>query len=158
MNAYFDPAIPVNPSSAPIMANVAPADPTGANTPQTITCVVCYSTVWNLATYRDAHAAWHDLIAVTAVGAFGMATNPAGIPLSGTTDIVVPLSREMPTTTYAASAEIVSGVGTVLQGANVQGIVARTKTAVTVRVANTGLSLLGQSAVTVAVLARGPLS
>lgn len=157
MNAYFDENIPFNPESGPIMAVVAPVDPTGPNIPQTVTCNVCYSQVWNMHAYRDSHSAWHDLITVASIGAFGTATAGA-MALSGTVDVVVPLSREMPTTNYAASAEIVSGVGSALAGARVQGILARTKTSVTVRVQNSGLAAIASSAFTVAVLARGPLS
>lgn len=122
-----------------------------------VMCTTCVCWIPNTTAYKAAHDAWHDLIAVTAVGAYGTATNPASMPISGTTDVVVPLSRTMPTTTYAAAAEIVSGTGTALSGARVQGIVSRDTSSVTVRVQNTGLAALSTGAFTVAVLARGPL-
>jgi hypothetical protein len=152
---YFDQNTPTNEDVRDI---ATPPDPTGANVPQTVTCLACRSQVWNLGDFRDAHAAWHDGTAATEVSAFGTATNPAAMPLSGTTDVVVPLSRTMPTATYGAAADIVSGVGTTLAGARVQGIVARTKTTVTVRVQNTGLAALAANAFTVSVLVRGPIA
>lgn len=85
--------------------------------------------------------------------AFGSAGVTGQIAAGGTRDVVVTLSREMPTKSYQAAGGITSGSSTLLGTVLMQGIIERTTTTATVRVKNTGATVLTSPAITVSVIA-----
>jgi len=84
---------------------------------------------------------------------FGVANLPASLAAGATTNVTVPLSKDMGSTTYSVGYGLAGGVS-LLGNLQISGVVGQTKTNVTVAVKNAGLSaLLNLSTASVSVVA-----
>lgn len=136
MPTYFDVNTPVN---------------SGGGTFALISCATCGGLVRNTEVARALHADWHDNPPKSA--ASGTVANSATIGIGATADIVVPLSRTMPNATYSAAPTLLAATATLLGTVSIVGVIAQSTTTVTIRVKNSGLSVLSAGALTVGVIA-----
>ena len=140
MPVYYEPDVPVNNEESEFAVNV-------------VNCLLCSVNVRNTDYARNLHIAFHTKTVSSATT--GSAANPATIGVGATADIVVPLTKAMPTATYAASPMLLAATGTLLGAVSIVTIVTQTATSVTVRVKNGGLSILSAGSVVIGVIGVG---